>query len=960
MADYIRKQIDVDGSYIFPYTHADAVLYTTQNNLDGITSGTETNVKAVLDALDNTYRRQDANILSLYNPNGKRGFLYQNGTTTTASMELPTQGNNFYVPTLKYDSSGNITTAWQTPASIAAAADLSGYLPLTGGTLTGDITVTKSSYSVLTGEAVVNGLTVKSNNITVGFGIGTGGVSRGIYDYNNSKWLIYSDGTNTNLPLGDTKVTGKVMVGTGAPNSYLGSTSATNIFLNNSSGSVLVCDAKVVRRGTAVSDVDLGSTTYPWRNLYVSGQITSSVADGTAPFVVTSKKLVSNLTSNYAASLRDPDYYASGNNRTSANISFGDTGLHYFISTTNLATGAPADQGYILHCSWDTVNYNAQLYIPMQNTKPVQVRQCRAGTWGNWYDLIDALNTQEITGEKTFTGEKRIKFKQSTATDKLGFTLYNNDGVETSYFEWDPAGPSTTLGCWRSANSTATQATVGFKQHSAPDAASYVILTPLPANAKTPLGLNTTIKTLYFPLQFKNGSTTVLTANTGVVDLSTLIPSYSTKNMSVNGTNYALYTSASSLPTIIAPTAYAGTGGYILATNANKNGLEWVAKPTSNVTTSAVVSSSATGTAQITTAQSNPYYNLIEGSTVARSIRFVAGTGISISAATDGQITITNTVGSSSITSVASILASTSTGTSAISGDTLDPYYNLIVNSAVNSSVQYKAGTNMAITADTNNVITFANTLNTMSKLTNDLFINGTQTAATGSWKGNLPANITTLYNGLTIFYRLPYAGSGNASLQLYAQDGTTAIGANCPVYAGNTRLTTHYPQYSIIPMTYYDGVWRANPYYYSNNQVTQSDTTTTNYRPILLGYQNNASYTGIPTTAVTNQAYKTTNAIVSPAEGRMYLSSDTASVLHGYFTRYSTSGHILGLAIGTDGVQRGLRDDKNDTWLCYCDDNTGESLKVPGTLIPQVINLAEHCQIAYDSVNQCINFTFT
>ena len=88
----------------------------------------------------------------------------------------------------------------------------------------------------------------------------------------------------------------------------------------------------------------------------------------------------------------------------------------------------------------------------------------------------------------------------------------------------------------------------------------------------------------------------------GVVDLSTLIPSYSTQNMSVNGTNYALYTSASSLPTIIAPTAYAGTGGYILATNTNKNGLEWVAKPTSNVSTSAVVSSSASGTTQITAA----------------------------------------------------------------------------------------------------------------------------------------------------------------------------------------------------------------------------------------------------------------------------------------------------------------------------------------------------------------------
>jgi len=73
---YTRKQLDVNGDYIFPFTHADSVIYTTQTDLDGITSNTETNVKAVLDALDNTYRRQDTNITSLYNSQGKRGFLY--------------------------------------------------------------------------------------------------------------------------------------------------------------------------------------------------------------------------------------------------------------------------------------------------------------------------------------------------------------------------------------------------------------------------------------------------------------------------------------------------------------------------------------------------------------------------------------------------------------------------------------------------------------------------------------------------------------------------------------------------------------------------------------------------------------------------------------------------------------------------------------------------------------------
>ena len=866
MADYIRKQLDVDGSYVFPYTHADAVLYTTQNNLDGITSGTETNVKAVLDALDNTYRRQDTNITSLYNSQGKRGFLYQNGTTTTASMELPTQGNDFYVPTLKYDSNGNITTAWQTPASIAAAADLSGYLPLTGGTLTGDITVNKSSYTVLTGNAVVNGLTAKANNITIGFGIGTGGVSRGIYDYNNSKWLIYSDGTNTNLPLGnvnisgDTKVTGKVMVGTGGTNSYLASDSANNIYLRNSSGAVLVCDSLAVRRGASVANATLGNSTYPWLALYA----TTIYENGTS------------LASKYVT----------------------------------LATD------------------------------------------------------QSITGEKTFTGDKRIKFKQAAASNKLGFTLYNSSNIEVGFLEWQSnslnSKPGLMLGQWVSTNNSATPGYLGFKVVDVTTAARYALVTPLLANAKTPLSLNNTIKTFYFPLQFKNGSTTTLTASSGVVDLSTLIPSYSTQNMSVNGTNYALYTSASSLPTIIAPTAYAGTGGYILATNTNKNGLEWVAKPTSNVSTSAVVSSSASGTTQISAAQSDPYYNLIEGSTVARSIRFVAGTGISISAATDGQITITNTAGGGGSTTVSSILSSTSTGTSAISGDTLDPYYNLLVNSAVSSSVQFKAGNNISVTAGTDNSITFSNTLTNMSQLTNNLFINGTQTATTNSWKGKLPAEITALYNGLTIFYRLPYAGnSSNASLQLYAQDGTTTIGANCPVYGGNTRLTTHYPQYSIIRMTYYNGEWRANPYYNTNNSVTQTNSATNDYRPILLGSQSNATYTAIPTTAVTNSTYKSSNLVYSPNNGRMYMTGTTADANHGYYVKYSTTA-FLGLCIGTDGVQIGLRDAKNGKWLCYCDDTTGDSLKVPGTLIPQVINLAEHCQIAYDSTNQCINFTFT
>ena len=93
----------------------------------------------------------------------------------------------------------------------------------------------------------------------------------------------------------------------------------------------------------------------------------------------------------------------------------------------------------------------------------------------------------------------------------------------------------------------------------------------------------------------------------------------STKSFTINGTAYSIYTSSTSLPTILAPTSY-GTANYILATNANANGLSWVAKPTSNVSTAAYVSSSSSGKSQITSAQSDPYYNLVEGTNVNRSI----------------------------------------------------------------------------------------------------------------------------------------------------------------------------------------------------------------------------------------------------------------------------------------------------------------------------------------------------
>lgn len=76
----------------------------------------------------------------------------------------------------------------------------------------------------------------------------------------------------------------------------------------------------------------------------------------------------------------------------------------------------------------------------------------------------------------------------------------------------------------------------------------------------------------------------------------------------------------------------------------------------------------------------------------------------------------------------------------------------------------------------------------------------GTQTASTGSWTG--VTEKPELYDGMHILYYLPYAGSGNASLNLTLATGWTT-GAK-PIYrSGTTALTTHYGANSVIGLTY-------------------------------------------------------------------------------------------------------------------------------------------------------------
>lgn len=60
------------------------------------------------------------------------------------------------------------------------------------------------------------------------------------------------------------------------------------------------------------------------------------------------------------------------------------------------------------------------------------------------YVTIDTA--QDITGTKTFVGSKKIRFKQDSSTNKLGFTCYDVNNKEKGFLEYNPTDDGLYLG----------------------------------------------------------------------------------------------------------------------------------------------------------------------------------------------------------------------------------------------------------------------------------------------------------------------------------------------------------------------------------------------------------------------------------------------------------------------------------------------------------------------------------
>lgn len=136
-------------------------------------------------------------------------------------------------------------------------------------------------------------------------------------------------------------------------------------------------------------------------------------------------------------------------------------------------------------------------------------------TSGDLTNYVTTDTAQTITAKKTFTGEKAILFKQTSNSDKLGFTLYNSSNTELGAFEYRP---NTISGAalLNVNTSYANSCYVGFRYWGT----AVNVVAPKVATAGT----------YYIPTHITDGNTTVTADNTGSVNISSLLPTVPTVN----------------------------------------------------------------------------------------------------------------------------------------------------------------------------------------------------------------------------------------------------------------------------------------------------------------------------------------------------------------------------------------------------------------------------------------------
>ena len=154
-----------------------------------------------------------------------------------------------------------------------------------------------------------------------------------------------------------------------------------------------------------------------------------------------------------------------------------------------------------------------QTYDPTSTNSQSGVAIAGAGflTSSALTNYVTTDTAQNISGRKTFLGEKAIYFKQNATTDKLGFTLYSSSNTELGALEYRPntinGNALLALNCAQTGSNY-----VGFRYWS-----GINIVAPRP----------TTNGNYFIPVNVTDGTNTVTANNNGTLNISTLLPDLS-------------------------------------------------------------------------------------------------------------------------------------------------------------------------------------------------------------------------------------------------------------------------------------------------------------------------------------------------------------------------------------------------------------------------------------------------
>lgn len=318
-----------------------------------------------------------------------------------------------------------------------------------------------------------------------------------------------------------------------------------NVAVDANNRTALDLTGGVYKLGNAFNTLSLeGSGTRPLYNGTDYLALSSDIPNTSNFITTTGSTLVSN---NKTIAFNDNQYKILSSNDTTHDVSFGDCPSLGSGTVTNIhgqSIGLMANQGNrrpqigLGNNVWQDIvvdndyatTAKAGLVKPDGSTITVASDGTISAVNTGSGDVTTTTN-QIITGEKTFEGNKRIKFKQTTSEDKLGFTMYDNNDNEVAFFEWNGSTysadlingkQSLCLGNWYADNTVPkSQCYIGKIMHDGDAGSDYVLVSPLASDAQTPFGLTSSRTVFYDMLGVKINSydTYAKTLSSGVLDI---------------------------------------------------------------------------------------------------------------------------------------------------------------------------------------------------------------------------------------------------------------------------------------------------------------------------------------------------------------------------------------------------------------------------------------------------------